>query len=161
MFKNIFAVVLGYLTTIVVVFVGLTIAYTIFGADGAFEVGTYDVTMPWIITMFVVNIAAAVLGGIVCAKKSEHSKNAVLSFMLLIFILGMFLAFSVMNAPADATLAVREPDIKMGDAMMNAQKPTWVLFADPFVGVLGIMLGAMLVCPCRKNKCKTAEQAVE
>ncbi len=159
MLKNILAVVLGYLATIVVVFVGLTIAYAIMGADGAFEPATFEITMPWIITMFIVNIAAAIFGGIVCAKASNHSKRAVQGFMILVLILGLGLAFAVINAPQDATLSVREPDIKMSDAMMNAKKPTWILFADPFIGAIGIMLGATLVCPNNKPAAEQPAQA--
>ena len=151
MLNNILAVVFGYLATIVVVFVGLAIAYAIMGADGAYQPGTFEVTMPWIIAMFVVNIAAAITGGIVCAKASNHSKRTVQSFMFFIVIMGLGYAFSILNAPEDATLSVREPNIKMGDAIKNSKKPAWILFTDPAVGALGIMLGAMLVCPKRKE----------
>ena len=153
MFNKIAAVVLGYMAMFVTVFVCLTAAYAVMGADGAFEPGSFEVTMPWIVVMFIVNIIAGIIGGIACAKVSNYSKRAVQSLMLLIVLLGLFLAFSVMNAPAevDAELVVRDPDIKMSDAMMSAEKPTWMLFADPFVGVLGILIGAMIVCPDRKK----------
>ena len=152
MLNNILAIVLGYLATIVVVFVGLASAYAIMGADGAFESGTYETTPSWIGAMLVVGFIAAIIGGITCAKASKHSKRAVQGFMLLVVILGVSMIIPALSADPSEAPVVREPGITMGDAMTTAKEPLWVTFSHPVVGVLGILLGATLVCPCTKQK---------
>ncbi|MGV6814781.1 MAG: hypothetical protein ACWA5W_07230 [Phycisphaerales bacterium] len=153
MLRNILSVILGYIVMAIVVIAGLSGAFAILGADGTFKPNTYDITMVWVITMFVIGLIAAMIGGVVCAKVSRHSRRAVQSLMLLILILGISMAFGQTKDSDSETPAVREPGISMAQAREQAMlhEPTWVTFTHPFIGCLGIMIGATIVCPCRKG----------
>lgn len=153
MLRSMLSVIVGYIVMAIVVITGLSGAFAILGADGTFEPNTYEVKMVWVITMFVIGLIAAIVGGVVCAKVSRHSKRAVQSLMLLILILGISMAFGQTKESDSESPAVREPGISMTQAREQAMlhEPTWVTFTHPFIGCLGIMIGATLVCPCRKG----------
>jgi len=49
------------------VFATFSIAFLMTGTTAAFEEGSYDVTVLWLIVSFVLGFVAAVNGGLVCA----------------------------------------------------------------------------------------------
>jgi len=138
----------------IIVILSLGGIYFAMGSERAFEPGTYQITTLWLVSMFAVGLLAALIGGLACAKVSKHSKHAVIGLMLLVFILGVSMAFGKLKASDPETPTVREPGTSMMDAMKLAKEPVWVSFTHPIIGVLGIMLGAMIVCPCRKGDCE-------
>ena len=76
MVRNILGVVLGYVPMFAFVFITFTILYIILGADGAFESGTYEVSIIWIIISFILGLVAALLGGYLCVLISKNQKAA-------------------------------------------------------------------------------------
>ncbi|MDF1809351.1 MAG: hypothetical protein P1U42_06615 [Phycisphaerales bacterium] len=152
MLRNILAVIAGYITMGALVFVGLTSAYLIMGADKAFEPGTYEITTLWIVVMASIGLCSAFVGGIVCALISKSSKGAVMSLMTLMVILSgiNIVSIAMKEAPAPED-QIRSESTSNMDAMMKAQTPVWVAGIDPIVGVIGVMLGAMVICPDRKK----------
>ncbi len=149
--RNILAVIIGYIAMAIVVMVSLTGAYLLMGADRAFESGTYEITTLWMIVWGIASLVAALVGGVVCAKISKHSRGAVLSLLILTGVLGAANTGVRMSAEAPAP----EDQIRTGDtpnveAMTAAQAPTWVYIAEPIIGVMGILIGATLVCPRRR-----------
>ncbi len=148
MVRSITAVVVGYLAMFAVVFLGLSAGFMAMGSDWAYEEGTYDVTTGWIVLMFAVGVVAAITGGIVCAIVSKHSKGAVLSLAGLVLVLGLLLAVMHQFAPEPPPEdLVRAGDVPLMDAAGKARQPDWVAFANPFVGAVGVFVGAMLGCP--------------
>lgn len=155
--RKILAVILGYIAMVIVVMGGLTGAYLAMGPDRAFEAGTYDITPLWMIVWGVVSVVAAIAGGFVCVKIGK-TKGAVQSLILLVVLLGALNAFAVMKAEAPPP----EDQIRLGDtpnleAMAKAQSPMWVHIANPFIGVIGVMVGATMGCGCRKDQSEQSE----
>lgn len=148
--RNILAVIVGYIAMVLVVMVFLTGAYLALGADRAFQVGSYEVTPLWIAIWAPVSFGAALLGGVVCAKVSKHSKGAVLSLVILIGVLGAGNAIYRMTSDAPSPeMQVRSGDVSNVDAMQSAQAPAWMSISEPIMGIIGVMLGATLVRPKR------------
>ena len=169
MLRNILTVIAGYAIMFILVASCLTAAYFVMGADKAFKPGGYEITTTWLITMEAIGLIAAIIGGITCAKISKHSKGAVISLIVLGVVLGgVNIAMVAMKPTPSPEDSIRAEETSNWDAMMEAQNhmPVWVAALDPVVGFIGVMAGAMLVCPCRGKKNQEesdqpAEQPVE
>ncbi len=162
MLRKILAVITGYFVMAIFVMLSLGGIYMAIGSERAFEPGTYQITTLWLVSMFAVGLLAAIFGGVTCAKVSKHSKHAVIGLMLLVLVLGVSMALDKLKASDAEMPLVREPGTSMMDAMNIAKEPVWVSFTHPIIGCLGVMIGAMIVCPCRKGSCDVpAEQSVE
>ena len=144
MLRAILAVIAGYVAMFIVVAVGLSVAYLTLGPDWAYQEGTYDITMQWAILMLAVGLAAALLGGVVCALIAKRSRNAVFALMGLIVVLGAVSAGYALSQPTPEDTTRTEND-SVTDAANKAQQPTWTLIANPIIGAVGVFLGAALV----------------
>jgi hypothetical protein len=145
MVRVIGAVVLGYLTTAVLVFGLFTLAYLAMGADGAFRPGSYEPSDAWVWTSFALGLLAAVTGGMVCAAVGR-SWNATLALAAVVVVLGLLSAVPVLTG------AQGEPEARAGavpnmEAMMKARTPAWVALLNPVVGAAGVVLGGRLRRP--------------
>jgi hypothetical protein len=146
--RNILAVIVGYIALVLVVMICLTGAYLALGADRAFQDGSYEVTPLWIGVWAPVSFGAALIGGITCAKVSKHSKGAVLSLMILIGVLGAGnVIYRMTSESPSPEMQVRSGDVSNFEAMQSAQAPAWMYLSEPIIGLIGVMLGATLVCP--------------
>lgn len=134
------AVVAGYIVIFLVVFLSFSLLYGVLGADGAFEPGTYEVSTVWLIASFLLGATAALSGGYVAAAIARGRAPRILAGLVVVF--GLVQAISMMNAGPDARPTVRPTDTSNIVAMNNARQPTWVLFANPIVGAVGVMIGA-------------------
>lgn len=141
MLRAIGAVVLGYIVMVVVVFATFTGAYFAMGADGAFKPGSYDVSGLWLVASFVLGIVAAVAGGFVAAAIARGGK-APMVLAGIVLVLGLLSAIPVLMS--DEPPAVREGTVGNIEAMQNARQPGWVALLNPFVGALGVVIGARL-----------------
>jgi hypothetical protein len=142
MLRAIGSVVLGYIVMFVLVFGLFTAAYFMLGADGAFQPGSYDVSMVWAVLSVVVGLVAAVAGGFVCARiAGTPTPPKVLAGLVLV--LGLVLAVMTLMAPAPAQAPPpRTADTPNLTAMQHAQPPTWAAFLNPVIGAVGVMIGA-------------------
>ncbi len=150
--RKILAVIVGYIIMAVIIIGGLYGAYAVMGADKAFKPGGFDITLTWLISMEAIGLIGAIIGGITCAKISKNSKGAVLSlFALIIVLAGVNIALIAMADPPTPEQTIRTETTTANEARVNAQlnMPIWVAALDPIVGVVGVMIGAMLVCPGR------------
>lgn len=150
MLRNILAVVAGYIVISIIVGIGLAIAYFILGSAGAYQEGSYEVTVTWIIAMITVGIIAALGSGFACAKISQNSKGAVLSLMGLIVVMSV-IDYTIKENRPDLTAEqqVRTGEVSMSESPAVAVTPLWFAFVNPIIGVVGIMVGASFVCPCK------------
>lgn len=136
--KGFLAVVAGYLTMAITVFILLTVAYLALGVDGAFMPGTYDVSMLWNIIMLIAGIGAAWLGGWVCRKISDNI-NTVKILAVVVIVLGILSAIPsfTMAIPTDP----RPADVSSMEAMVKAITPKWVTIANIVIGAVGVLIG--------------------
>lgn len=132
------AVILGYIVMFAVVFVTFSGAFALIGVEGSFQPASYEVTMLWVVVSIVLSLFAAVAGGLVCAivAKSPWGPKALAA---LVIVLGLALAVPVLTAPP---ATARGPEVSNTEAMTNARQPVWLALINPFIGAVGVLLGA-------------------
>ena len=143
MVRNILGVILGYVAMFAVVFITFTILYFILGADGAFESGTYEVSIIWIIISFILGLVAALLGGYLCVLISKNQKAA-LVLAGLVLVLGIAMAIPALNDSTNEVQEMRSADVPNMEAMQKAKQPPVVLLLNPIIGALGVFAGSKL-----------------
>ncbi len=130
--------VVGYIVMVAIVFCGLTLAWMLLGADGAFEVGVFDVSMTWIVVSIVVAIIAALAGGRV-ARAIARSRLGPQILAGIVIVLGV--ATLIPTLLTDVAVVVRSGDMPMFDAIAQARTPLWMMILNPIIGALGALIG--------------------
>lgn len=145
MVRAILGVILGYVAMFVAIFLSFSLLYLVLGQDGSFQPGSYEPSMLWTVVSFVLGALAAILGGFVCAWIARRpTPPKVLAGLVLV--IGLLSAVPVLmeaSTPAEA----RTGDVGNMDAMMKAKQPSWVALANPFLGFVGVLVGARLRKP--------------
>lgn len=141
MLRILASVVVGYLVLFLCVFALLTGAFFAMGTDRAFEPGSYQVTVTWILVSFVLSFAAAVVGGLV-SKAIARTPTGPKALAGLVLVLGLALAAMVAMAPSPPM--DRPGDLSNLEAMQQAQQPVWVAVLNSFLGAAGVLLGGRL-----------------
>ena len=132
-------VVLGYLMMVAFVYLSLWLLYQIVGAEGAFQPGVYEVTGLWIVLSFALSVAAAMLGGYVCAAIAP---NVQAPKILAIVVLVLGFAFAVPVLTNSGPTVPRAGEVSNNEAMKNARQPPWVALLNPLFGGIGVLIGA-------------------
>ena len=141
MARSILAVVAGYAALALAIFVTFTLLYLVLGADRSFEPGSYDASTLWVMLSFPLGVAASVVAGYVCAAIARGGRAPrVLAGVVLV--LGLLFAIPVLRA-TDAAPA-RAGDVPNMEAMQQARQPKWVALVNPFIGAVGVLVGAGL-----------------
>ena len=140
MLRTLAAVVVGYLVIALFIFATFSLVYAALGPSFAFRPGTVDVTAGWMVVATVLNVVAAILGGLVAAKIGR-SPAAVNGLAGLVLVLGVVSAVLVMNAPAKA---LPDRPLTTMEAAAFAKQPTWYSFLLPVIGVAGVLIGGSL-----------------
>jgi hypothetical protein len=133
------AVILGYLAMVVVVFSGLTGAYLLLGADGAFQPGSFDVSLIWVIISVVVGFVAALLGGWT-SRRVAGAVTGPRALAAVVVALGVVLALTSLAGGAPEA-GVRAGDLGNMEAMQQARTPLWAMLLNPLIGAVGVLLG--------------------
>ncbi len=142
MVRGIVGVVVGYVVMALLIFLTFSVAYIAMGADRAFNPGSFDPTLFWIVISFFLGFVAALVGGYTCATIAK-SKRAAQVLAALVFVLGIIVAIPVL------TSGDTRPNVRMGavanmEAMQKARTPGWVALMNPLIGAVGVMVGARL-----------------
>jgi uncharacterized membrane protein len=142
MIKKVAGIIVGYVAMAVFIFATFSVAYLLMGADIAFNPGSFEPSMTWVVISFVLGFIAAVIGGLVCAALSKNARAAqVLAGLVLV--LGLLLAIPALRGN-DTRPNVRDGSVSNMDAMQKARTPGWVALINPFIGAAGILIGARL-----------------
>ena len=130
--------VLGYIVMFVIVFCGLTLAWMLLGADGAFQPGGFDVSMTWIAASIVVAIIAALAGGKVArlVAKAPLGPQVLAGLVIIVGIVSMIPAMTM-----EPTVATRAGDMPMMEAIAQARTPMWMMILNPIIGAIGALIG--------------------
>jgi hypothetical protein len=143
--RAIASVVVGYVAMFAAMFLAFSGLYLLLGQELSFQPGSYQPSMLWTVVSFALGMAAAVLGGFVCAWIARTATPPkVLAGVVLV--IGLLSAVPVLMASATPT-ETRTGEVGNLDAMMKAKQPAWVAVANPFVGLVGVLLGARLRRP--------------
>jgi hypothetical protein len=141
MLRAIVAVVVGYATMFVFIFLTFTAAYFAMGTEGAFQAGSYEVSGTWLVVSFVLGLLGSVAGGFVCAWIARRwTPPLVLAGVCLAF--GLLLAIPAALESRESK--ARPADVSNADAMMEARTPTWVALVNPVFGAAGVLIGARM-----------------
>lgn len=141
--RTLLAVVAGYVTMMLLVFILLSAAFLAAGPDFAFHPGRYDVTPGWCAVMLVVGFDAALTGGLV-AQRVAPGRRPAPWLAALVVVAGLTMAAGTLNTPDTPALAVRAGAVGNMEAMMRARTPGWLLVVNPLLGVPAVFLGAWL-----------------
>jgi hypothetical protein len=143
--RAILSVAVGYVVMFAAIFLAFSVLYLLLGQDLSFRPDTYEPSVLWTVVSFALGVGAAVLGGYVCARIARTATPPkVLAGVVLV--IGLLSAIPVLMATSTPAVA-RSGEVGNMDAMLKAKQPAWVAVANPFVGLLGVMLGARLRRP--------------
>jgi hypothetical protein len=139
--RAIAGVLVGYVAMFAVVFLTFSTTYLGMGQERAFKPGSYEPSGLWLVVSFVLGLLAAAVGGFVCAWISRTDKAPrVLAGVVLV--LGLLLAIPMLTAPAESE--PRTGEVSNLDAMQKAKQPRWAALVNPFLGAVGVLIGARL-----------------
>lgn len=134
------SVVVGYAVMFAAIFLTFSGLYLILGQDLTFRPGSYEPSVLWTAVSFALGAGAAALGGYVCARIARTATPPkVLAGVVLV--LGLLSAVPVLMTAATPSEA-RSGEVGNLDAMTRAKQPAWVALTNPFVGLVGVLLGA-------------------
>ena len=140
--RAIVSVVVGYVAMFATIFLAFSGLYLLLGQDLSFRPDTYEPSVLWTVVSFVLGVGAAVLGGYVCARIARTAEPPkVLAEVVLV--IGLLSAVPVLMASSTPAVA-RSGDVGNLEAMTKAKQPAWVALANPFVGLVGVLIGARL-----------------
>lgn len=143
MLRNIGGVIVGYLVMFAFILITFTVLYLLLGAEGSFQPNSYEISGVWMVLSIILGIVAAVLGGWVCAKIAVSPKAAYV-LAVVVLLLGIGMAIPAMSSDS-AMPEIRTGDVSNMEAMQNAKTPTWMMFLNPLLGAVGIVIGARMV----------------
>jgi hypothetical protein len=143
--RSILSVVVGYAAMFAAIFLSFSGLYLLLGQELSFRPGTYDPSMLWAVVSSVLGMGAAILGGYVCARIARTAKppKVLAGVVLIIGLLSAVPVLMAASTPAEA----RTGEVGNLDAMMKAKQPAWVAVANPFVGLVGVLIGGRLRRP--------------
>jgi hypothetical protein len=152
--RAIVSVVIGYVVMFATIYLSFTGLYLLLGQHLSFRPDTYEPSGLWTALSFALGAAAAVLGGYVCARiaRTATPPNVLAGVVLVIGLLSAVPALTATSALAE----VRSGEVGNMDAMMKAKQPAWVAVANPFVGLVGVLVGARLRRPIQRPPSATA-----
>lgn len=139
---KILGVIAGYVAIVAFMFITFSLLYFAIGADMAYDPGTYNVSMLWIVVSGILGLIAAVIGGYIC-KRISGSSGTVQVFAGIVLLLGLTIGLM----QAFSTPASQEPrtsDVSNMEAMQKSVQPVWVALLNPFLGAIGILAGGAL-----------------
>ncbi|HSN88947.1 MAG TPA: hypothetical protein VL025_19440 [Thermoanaerobaculia bacterium] len=144
MLRILASVIVGYLVLLVCMFALLTGAYLAMGTERAFQPGSYQVTLTWVVVSFVLSFAVAIVGGLV-SRLVARTQTGPRALAVVVLVLGF--AMCAMIAMSPPPPADRPGDVPNMEAMQKAQTPLWVALLNPLVGAAGVLLGGRLKKP--------------
>ena len=141
MLRSILAVIAGYLVFALFLFVTFSALYLLLGAEASFKPGSYEPSGLWMALGTLLGFAGTVVGGYVCAALARGGR-APLALAVLVLVVGLFCALLIpKRSEADAVRAGNVPNM---EAMQKAIQPKWSALLNPFLGVVGVLVGARL-----------------
>lgn len=143
MSRDIQAVAIGYLVMAGLVFVLFSGAYLVMGPGGAFQPGSFDPSITWIVVSFILGLIGAIVGGLVCTSIAVRSK-AHIALAGVVFVLGLLMAVPVLTASDPTVKKERTAEVGTMEAMTNGRQPSWVALLNPVVGAAGVVIGARI-----------------
>lgn len=150
MARTIVSVIAAFLLVQVLVFLILSGAWMILGAEGAFRGDSWNLSPQWTWAMLGAVLAASIAGGAVCLVMAARG-NAVMHLAVISLITGVLPAVTPKPEPP-AGAAVRPETVGMFEAMTSARPPAWQAWAGAVLAPAGVLIGGrMLLASARRG----------
>ena len=137
------AMVVGYVSTLVFLSIGLSLAYAFLGTEAVFQPESFRPSGLWTSVLFGVGFVAAAFGAIIAGRTAPGTK-APLMLADVVFVLGLLLVIPAMMATGDQSVP-RTGDLSLIEAFMQGRQPVWVALINPMVQKVGVYFGAWLI----------------
>ena len=137
-------VLAGYAVMFVVTLAGIAAAWAVLGAEVAFRAESTEASALWSVASCVLGLIASIAGGFVAAlvgKQNTRLPEAALA--VLVLVLGLAIAVAQLGSepsplPEGKTIA----ELTFFEAGDVASSPDWYNFTIPWIGAVGVMVGA-------------------
>lgn len=139
MARNILAAIGGYIVMVIIVLLGITVAWMALGPAGAFAGEGPAPSTAWMAGNLVSGFVAALAGGW-AASRLGSSATAVKILLGLVLVLGLITAVTSMGAtgnPIDKPVT----ELSFMEAGAYAVQPAWYNWIIPLVGAIGVWIG--------------------
>ena len=143
MARTIIAVIAGYLTMFVLMFLTFTCVFLLMGTEWSFKPASFEASNAWVVMSLVSGLIVSTVAGFVCALIARGGK-APLILAIVVFVLGLVLAIPSVIAHQQNANKVRPGNLSQTEAMQNAVEPIWVPFTFPIIGAVGVLIGGKL-----------------
>lgn len=140
MLRAIAAVIVGYIVMAALTMLLFSILFLALGVERTFEPGTYNATMAWNVSALAISVLNAIAGGFVCRKIAKSGTPPIV-LAVLIFGLGLMVGIQNLSKPDPGP---RGADVSVIEAASKTKQPNWYGMTIPFVGAVGVMIGAAL-----------------
>ena len=140
MTRKILGVIVGYIAMAAFMFLTFTVFYLILGTEGAFEPGSFHVSVTWILFSIILSFLAALIGGYVCLIISKDKKT-VMILAAIVFVLGIIFAIPKLGSYNAIKNQVRESTLSNIEAMNMADQPDFILLLSPIIAAVGVVMG--------------------
>ena len=137
------AILVGYVSTLLFVFVSLGVAYVALGAEGAFVPESFKPSSQWLWGFLAVGFVAGAFGAVIAGITAPGTK-APLLLADVVFVLGLLFGFVAMIA-GRSELPPRAGDVSMMEALAQMRQPVWVALINPIVQKIGVYFGAFFL----------------
>jgi hypothetical protein len=140
MLKSILGMIVGYVAISLFFFAVFAGVYFTLGVERIFQSDSYEVSALWLVLSAAVGLGGGVVGGYVCAAISQSKRTCELFAGIVLIILVLF----CLPKLRDPNPHVRAGDVSFVDAMRLTQMPLWMHVLNPFLGAVGVLLGARM-----------------
>lgn len=139
--RNILGIAAGYIAVTALSFFSSNFLFYVLGANASFDPGTFKVNTTWLILFMLSGLVASIIGGWVCMRIVKNQK-VVTVLAGIVLILGLVLSIPELTESDAERNQLREGNVPTMIAMENAKLPRKALVINPFIAVIGIMIGA-------------------
>jgi len=140
MIRTVVGVAVGFAIFTAVVAGGSGGAFESLGAESVFQSGVYDTTLTWKASTLVIGLLGGLCGGVLSRVVGRH--RSALALAGVIGALGAAEILIYANFGAFDS-GVRPEAITVEMAILNEQKPMWMLIGNMLASVGGVLCGSM------------------
>jgi hypothetical protein len=150
--RSILGMFAGYVCSVVLVLFMVGLCYIQLGSDGVFELGTYRDSPLFEALKSVSGLVAAIAAGWLACRIG--GTRAVVMLAILVTITGLVngsLAWNKQEARNEPWVARAPGVVNFTIASENIQNSALYVFATPFVGCIGVIIGGAVCTTMRRN----------
>ena len=142
--RVVFGVVAGYGVIVAATLSGIAAAWAVVGAEGAFRPETTEASVLWSVASCILGLIASLAGGFVAALVGkQNSRLPETALAVLVLALGLAMAVVQLGSePSPLPEGKTIGELTFFEAGDVASPPDWYNFSIPWIGAVGVMVGA-------------------